>query len=290
MTEEASATVLNSCDTCHDAIDARDSPCDHTGDDVSDRRRQRADSAEGTDEDGGEQAAQDPKRLRRMLSNRASAKRSRQRRQERLGDLERQSAALRVEHAALARKFRDATDQARKAGEENQRLRSEMAVLQAEVEELRASRGRTAGMGGEIGEERLERGGEKGGERGGEKTEADEKTGRKEGEETKGMFVRGGAGEVHAGGKRRQADLTENGKEKRPAGNFSQKGKYSLLETANVDGWTTSGGENMTVGGEYSTAGGENLTDVCELDVGGWLSFDGGAGAGPYGRGEVFVA
>ncbi|CAI5930856.1 unnamed protein product [Closterium sp. NIES-65] len=50
----------------------------------------------------------DPKKHKRMMSNRASAKRSRQRKQERLEELEIQSAKLRVENAAVTRRLNEA--------------------------------------------------------------------------------------------------------------------------------------------------------------------------------------
>lgn len=76
-----------------------------------------------------------------MLSNRASAKRSRQRRQERLGELEIQTAQLRVENSTLSRKYNDAMDQVQKYKKENTSLREELEATKAELLELKLQKG-----------------------------------------------------------------------------------------------------------------------------------------------------
>eukprot|EP00475_Leptophrys_vorax_P041089 TRINITY_DN7720_c0_g1_i1.p1 TRINITY_DN7720_c0_g1~~TRINITY_DN7720_c0_g1_i1.p1 ORF type:complete len:312 (-),score=-3.47 TRINITY_DN7720_c0_g1_i1:134-1069(-) len=71
----------------------------------------------------------DPKKYKRMMSNRASAKRSRQRKQERLEELEIQSAKLRVENAAVTRRLNEATEHIRHFQESNERLHDELKRL-----------------------------------------------------------------------------------------------------------------------------------------------------------------
>lgn len=71
----------------------------------------------------------DPKKYKRMMSNRASAKRSRQRKQTRLEELEIQSAKLRVENAAVTRRLKEATDQIRHFHESNERMQAEVTRL-----------------------------------------------------------------------------------------------------------------------------------------------------------------
>eukprot|EP00245_Coleochaete_scutata_P004356 TRINITY_DN167_c0_g1_i1.p1 TRINITY_DN167_c0_g1~~TRINITY_DN167_c0_g1_i1.p1 ORF type:complete len:552 (+),score=127.53 TRINITY_DN167_c0_g1_i1:175-1830(+) len=92
------------------------------------------DAADGTDGDEPEDGAVSEKKMKRMLSNRASAKRSRQRRQERLDVLEMQSAKLRVENAQLVRKQNESDNQLKKFAEENARLRAEVEELWALLE------------------------------------------------------------------------------------------------------------------------------------------------------------
>eukprot|EP00270_Netrium_digitus_P008011 TRINITY_DN2368_c0_g1_i2.p1 TRINITY_DN2368_c0_g1~~TRINITY_DN2368_c0_g1_i2.p1 ORF type:complete len:543 (-),score=195.30 TRINITY_DN2368_c0_g1_i2:398-2026(-) len=75
----------------------------------------------------------DEKKIKRMISNRASAKRSRQRRQERLEELEMTSAKLRVEHAAAVRKLKDAQEQLQKYAADNMRLLQQLQELQGEL-------------------------------------------------------------------------------------------------------------------------------------------------------------
>lgn len=87
----------------------------------------------GSDDD----EAMKDKKMRRMLSNRASAKRSRQRRQERLGELEIQTAKLRVENAALSRKYNEALEQAQQFQKESSALRAELEAARAEIGDLK---------------------------------------------------------------------------------------------------------------------------------------------------------
>ncbi|BBM97176.1 protein MpBZIP15 [Marchantia polymorpha subsp. ruderalis] len=81
---------------------------------------------EGSDDDGEGTPVISEKRRKRMLSNRASAQRSRQRRQERLDTLEVLVAQLRVENAALTRKANSAVATAKKLEHENKVLRERL--------------------------------------------------------------------------------------------------------------------------------------------------------------------
>lgn len=81
----------------------------------------------------------DEKKYKRMMSNRASAKRSRQRRQVRLDELEIQSAKLRVENAAVQRKLNEANEQIQKYQQQNEALQEELLKLRSELKQERTS-------------------------------------------------------------------------------------------------------------------------------------------------------
>ncbi|XP_073115947.1 bZIP transcription factor RISBZ2 isoform X4 [Elaeis guineensis] len=73
----------------------------------------------------------DAKRVRRMLSNRESARRSRRRKQAHLSELEAQVSQLRVENSSLLKRFTDINQKYNDAAVDNR-------VLKADVETLRA--------------------------------------------------------------------------------------------------------------------------------------------------------
>eukprot|EP00475_Leptophrys_vorax_P003844 TRINITY_DN12245_c0_g1_i1.p1 TRINITY_DN12245_c0_g1~~TRINITY_DN12245_c0_g1_i1.p1 ORF type:complete len:430 (-),score=47.16 TRINITY_DN12245_c0_g1_i1:165-1454(-) len=75
----------------------------------------------------------DEKKYKRMMSNRASAKRSRQRRQCRLEELEIQSAKLKMENSAVQRRLTEAKDQIRRFQEQNTNLERELKRLRKEL-------------------------------------------------------------------------------------------------------------------------------------------------------------
>eukprot|EP00897_Mesotaenium_endlicherianum_P007014 jgi/Mesen1/6340/ME000328S05623 len=106
-----------------------------------------AEVLEGTAKEGLVQGPPSEKKVRRMLSNRASAKRSRQRRQERLHELEILNAQSHVENAAVTRKLNEALETARKTSEENQRLKQQVASLQAQIARLKDLRLQEAAVG-----------------------------------------------------------------------------------------------------------------------------------------------
>ncbi|CAI5972681.1 unnamed protein product [Closterium sp. NIES-65] len=88
----------------------------------------------------------DEKKYKRMMSNRASAKRSRQRRQVRLEELEIQSAKLKMENAAVQRRLTEATDKIRRFQEQNSNLERELKRLRKELDDC--SGGSNAGAAG----------------------------------------------------------------------------------------------------------------------------------------------
>ncbi|XP_020212346.1 basic leucine zipper 9 [Cajanus cajan] len=73
------------------------------------------------------------KRLKRMDSNRESARRSRRRKQAHLADLELQVEKLKVENATLYKQFTDASQQFREADTNNRVLKSDVEALRAKV-------------------------------------------------------------------------------------------------------------------------------------------------------------
>ncbi|KAI3453950.1 hypothetical protein Pfo_010613 [Paulownia fortunei] len=75
----------------------------------------------------------DIKRIKRMVSNRESARRSRRRKQAHLTDLEQQVDQLRGENAALFKQLADATQQFKDSTTNNRVLRSDVEALRAKV-------------------------------------------------------------------------------------------------------------------------------------------------------------
>ncbi|ONI33951.1 hypothetical protein PRUPE_1G455300 [Prunus persica] len=75
----------------------------------------------------------DIKRIRRMVSNRESARRSRRRKQAQLADLEFQVEQLRGENSTLYRQLTDASQQFRDADTNNRVLKSDVEALRAKV-------------------------------------------------------------------------------------------------------------------------------------------------------------
>ncbi|KAK7283020.1 hypothetical protein RIF29_12216 [Crotalaria pallida] len=75
----------------------------------------------------------DVKRLRRKVSNRESARRSRRRKQAHLADLELQVEKLKLENATLYKQFTHASQQFRDADTNNRVLKSDVEALRAKV-------------------------------------------------------------------------------------------------------------------------------------------------------------
>jgi len=76
-------------------------------------------------------AVTDVRKARRMLSNRESARRSRRRKQEHLGNLESQIAALNKTNTELQEKLKETEQQLKKAAEEAKHYKEEVAKLKA---------------------------------------------------------------------------------------------------------------------------------------------------------------
>jgi hypothetical protein len=93
-----------------------------------------------TDDDDLESVLIDDKRKKRMNSNRASAQRSRQRRQERLDQLEVLTAQLRVENATIVRKANLATQLAKKFEEEKDQLQVKLQKLKRVLDKVGGSK------------------------------------------------------------------------------------------------------------------------------------------------------
>ncbi|KAL0372020.1 UNVERIFIED_CONTAM: bZIP transcription factor RISBZ4 [Sesamum calycinum] len=75
----------------------------------------------------------DIKRIKRMVSNRESARRSRRRKQAHLADLEQQVEQLRGENASLFKQLAEATQQFKDSTTNNRVLRSDVEALRAKV-------------------------------------------------------------------------------------------------------------------------------------------------------------
>ncbi|XP_041018491.1 light-inducible protein CPRF2-like [Juglans microcarpa x Juglans regia] len=75
----------------------------------------------------------DAKRVRRMLSNRESARRSRRRKQAHLTELETQVAQLRVENSSLLKRLAEITQKYNEAAVDNRVLKADVETLRAKV-------------------------------------------------------------------------------------------------------------------------------------------------------------
>ncbi|KAF8401784.1 hypothetical protein HHK36_012730 [Tetracentron sinense] len=75
----------------------------------------------------------DAKRVRRMLSNRESARRSRRRKQAHLSELETQVAQLRVENSSLLKRLTDISQKYSAAAVDNRILKADVETLRAKV-------------------------------------------------------------------------------------------------------------------------------------------------------------
>jgi hypothetical protein len=116
-------------------------------------------SREQTDDDELEaeieanQSTMDPsdlKRMRRMLSNRESARRSRRRKQAHLSDLEMQVAQLRVENASLFKRLTEMSQKYNDAAVDNRILRADVEALRAKVKMAEDMVARATGVGHSI--------------------------------------------------------------------------------------------------------------------------------------------
>ncbi|XP_013598287.1 PREDICTED: basic leucine zipper 9 [Brassica oleracea var. oleracea] len=95
-----------------------------------------SDEEDAETEAGQSEMTNDPnhlKRMRRMHSNRESARRSRRRKQEQLADLESQVDSLKGENTTLYKQLIDATQLFRSAGTNNRILKSDVETLRIKV-------------------------------------------------------------------------------------------------------------------------------------------------------------
>ncbi|XP_020878660.1 basic leucine zipper 9 isoform X2 [Arabidopsis lyrata subsp. lyrata] len=103
---------------------------------VSGSSHVNSDEEDAETEAGQSEMTNDPndlKRIRRMNSNRESAKRSRRRKQEYLVDLETQVDSLKGDNSTLYKQLIDATQQFRSAGTNNRVLKSDVETLRVKV-------------------------------------------------------------------------------------------------------------------------------------------------------------
>ncbi|XP_076933441.1 light-inducible protein CPRF2-like [Bidens hawaiensis] len=75
----------------------------------------------------------DVKRVRRMISNRESARRSRRRKQDQLAELEAKAAQLRIEHSALLKRLADINRKYNEAAVDNRVLKADVETMKAKV-------------------------------------------------------------------------------------------------------------------------------------------------------------
>ncbi|XP_068634301.1 light-inducible protein CPRF2-like [Aristolochia californica] len=88
----------------------------------------------------------DAKRVRRMISNRESARRSRRRKQAHLSELETQVGQLRVENSALHKRLTDVGQKCNEAAVDNRVLKADVETLRAKVKMAEDTVKRVTGM------------------------------------------------------------------------------------------------------------------------------------------------
>ncbi|WOL05036.1 light-inducible protein CPRF2-like [Canna indica] len=99
----------------------------------SSREHSDEDELEGEAEITENMDPADIKRLRRMISNRESARRSRRRKQAHLSELEAQVAQLRVENSSLLKRLADINQKYNEAAVDNRILKADVETLRAKV-------------------------------------------------------------------------------------------------------------------------------------------------------------
>ncbi|KAA8544920.1 hypothetical protein F0562_019685 [Nyssa sinensis] len=99
----------------------------------SSREQSDDDELEGETETTQNMDPVDAKRVRRMLSNRESARRSRRRKQAHLTELENQVAQLRVENSSLLKRLTDISQKYNEAAVDNRVLKADVETLRAKV-------------------------------------------------------------------------------------------------------------------------------------------------------------
>ncbi|KAM0951811.1 putative transcription factor bZIP family [Dioscorea sansibarensis] len=104
------------------------------------------DEVEGEAEITGNKDPADLKRVRRMLSNRESARRSRRRKQAHLSELEAQVSQLRVENSSLLKRLTDINQKYNEAAVDNRILKADVETLRAKVKMAEDSVKRVTGI------------------------------------------------------------------------------------------------------------------------------------------------
>ncbi|KAG6647269.1 light-inducible protein CPRF2-like isoform X2 [Carya illinoinensis] len=99
----------------------------------SSREQSDDEEVEGENELTENMDPSDAKRVRRMLSNRESARRSRRRKQAHLTELETQVAQLRVENSSLLKRLTEITQKYNEAAVDNRVLKADVETLRAKV-------------------------------------------------------------------------------------------------------------------------------------------------------------
>ncbi|XP_031474005.1 light-inducible protein CPRF2-like [Nymphaea colorata] len=105
------------------------------------------DEVEGETEVTEQMDPADAKRMRRMLSNRESARRSRRRKQAHLSELETQVAQLRVENSSLLKRLTDISQKYNEASVDNRILKADVETLRAKVKMAEETVKRVTGAG-----------------------------------------------------------------------------------------------------------------------------------------------
>ncbi|KAI3996064.1 hypothetical protein MKX01_004859 [Papaver californicum] len=100
---------------------------------ISSREQSEDDDLDGETEITDNMDPADVKRVRRMLSNRESARRSRRRKQAHLSELETQVAQLRVENSSLLNRLTDINQKYNEAAVDNRILKADVETLRAKV-------------------------------------------------------------------------------------------------------------------------------------------------------------
>ncbi|CAA0816756.1 Basic leucine zipper 63 [Striga hermonthica] len=104
------------------------------------------DEAEGENETTQNMDPSDAKRMRRMLSNRESARRSRRRKQVHLTELETQVSQLKVENSSLLKRFTDISQKYNEAAVDNRVLKADVETLRAKVKMAEETVKRVTGL------------------------------------------------------------------------------------------------------------------------------------------------
>ncbi|KAK4424728.1 Light-inducible protein CP [Sesamum alatum] len=102
--------------------------------------------AEGETETNQNMDPADAKRMRRMLSNRESARRSRRRKQAHLTELETQVSQLRVENSSLLKRLTDISQKYNEAAVDNRVLKADVETLRAKVKMAEETVKRVTGL------------------------------------------------------------------------------------------------------------------------------------------------